>query len=441
MSKSPSKLKQLRRYPSLVVGMVLIAILIGMSLYAIIAIPYSEAIGLWRGGPGVYDDNPRNARPVWFDRFTSDRLPRTIQVRLADEGAMLTEEPIGDGLKMVEVVLPFEYHYDGFPSELTLFTRVTGGEKETPISVSWETPAADTIVLGEYHARQSHTYRISMDRDLRDRLGMAPQFGLFVTDPTVPREEREPRQGTYELIVQAEVREGDSLEDVSLTVYGRVHGPFGTDHRRRDLKVPMVWGAVVGLWFGILAALAFQLGNLLLALMGRRYREREDPLFRRLTDVNIILVLLPILIAIGHLHQLSTWAILGLVIVLSIALSGIMAVIKVLRAVFLPSAEVPHSGPSRASRAVMALLLPSLLLTVPAFVFLEAALGLFGLGDPYLPTWGKVLNDAQGAGALYHGHYYWIIQPLAILMVLGIGFATAGYALHRIFNPSLQTER
>ncbi|MFO7712720.1 MAG: ABC transporter permease [Dehalococcoidia bacterium] len=430
MTRSLSNLKQLSCHPSLVVGLVLIAILVGMSLYAVIAIPYSEAIGLWRD-PGERVENPKFARPVWFDLLTSDRLPRTIIVSSHDAGIVRIES-LDDNRELYEVVLPFSYQYDAFPSELTLSTLVTGGEERTPVSVAWETETGDTILLGEYHARQSHTYYISQDGDLRDRLGMAPHRGLFADLHDAGRM----LKGDYRLVLRAEVPR-DAEVEVRLVVYGQVHGPFGTDHMRRDLTVPMVWGAVVALWFGILAALAFQLGNLLLALMGRRYRERVDPLFLRLTDVNTILLLLPILIVISHLYQLRIWVILASAIVLS----GGMAVIKVLRAVFLPSVEVPHSGPAPASRAVMALLLPSFLLTVPAFVFLEAALGLFGLGDPFLPTWGNVLYDAFVQSALYHGHYYWILQPLLLLMVLGIGFAMAGYALHRIYNPRLQTER
>ena len=41
------------------------------------------------------------------------------------------------------------------------------------------------------------------------------------------------------------------------------------------------------------------------------------------------------------------------------------------------------------------LLIPGLVSSVPAFVFLEASLALLGLGDPGLPTWGKIINDAQ----------------------------------------------
>jgi peptide/nickel transport system permease protein len=60
------------------------------------------------------------------------------------------------------------------------------------------------------------------------------------------------------------------------------------------------------------------------------------------------------------------------------------------------------------------------------------------LGDPVLPTWGKLINDAYGNGALYTGQYYWILEPALLLMIAGLAFAMVGFALDRIFNPRLR---
>ena len=84
------------------------------------------------------------------------------------------------------------------------------------------------------------------------------------------------------------------------------------------------------------------------------------------------------------------------------------------------------------------LLIPALVSGVPGFVFLEASLAVLGLGDPVLPTWGKIINDAQSNGALYKGYYYWILEPAVLLMITGLGFALLGFALDRIFNPRLR---
>jgi peptide/nickel transport system permease protein len=84
------------------------------------------------------------------------------------------------------------------------------------------------------------------------------------------------------------------------------------------------------------------------------------------------------------------------------------------------------------------LIIPGLVVGIPGYVFLEASLAVLGLGDPMLPTWGKVINDAQANGALFKGLYYWVLEPAALLMVCGLAFAMVGFSLDRIFNPRLR---
>jgi peptide/nickel transport system permease protein len=87
---------------------------------------------------------------------------------------------------------------------------------------------------------------------------------------------------------------------------------------------------------------------------------------------------------------------------------------------------------------IIPLLIPGLVIGIPGFVFLEATLAILGLGDPVLPTWGKVIEDARSQGALYNGLYYWMIEPFVLLMLTGLGFSMLGFALDRIFNPRLR---
>jgi peptide/nickel transport system permease protein len=138
---------------------------------------------------------------------------------------------------------------------------------------------------------------------------------------------------------------------------------------------------------------------------------------------------------------------LGITILLSI----FGAQIKTYRAVFLQSKESSYIEAARAYGAtswrivfvyliprMIPLLIPTLVAAVPAYVFLEASLAVLGLGDPVLPTWGKVIENAFSDGALYRGLYYWVLEPAALLMLTGLGFALLGFALDRIFNPKLR---
>jgi peptide/nickel transport system permease protein len=87
---------------------------------------------------------------------------------------------------------------------------------------------------------------------------------------------------------------------------------------------------------------------------------------------------------------------------------------------------------------IIPMLIPQLVTLIPTFVFIEAALAVLGLGDPVLPTWGKVINDARVSGALYEGQYYWMLEPSVLLMITGLAFSLLGFSLDRIFNPRLR---
>jgi peptide/nickel transport system permease protein len=82
-------------------------------------------------------------------------------------------------------------------------------------------------------------------------------------------------------------------------------------------------------------------------------------------------------------------------------------------------------------------LIPQLVFLIPGYVFLEATLAFLGVSDVYLPTWGKVINDAL-TNNVFQGHYYWVLEPVSLLMLTGLAFAMVGFSLDRIFNPRLR---
>jgi len=138
---------------------------------------------------------------------------------------------------------------------------------------------------------------------------------------------------------------------------------------------------------------------------------------------------------------------LSVVILLSIFGSGI----KTFRAVFMQVKESSYIEAARSYGAssgkiifsymiprLIPMLIPQFITLVPGYVFLEASLAVLGLGDPSLPTWGKLINDSYNSGALFQGWYYWVLEPSFLLMVTGLAFSSVGYAMDRIFNPRLR---
>ncbi len=79
-------------------------------------------------------------------------------------------------------------------------------------------------------------------------------------------------------------------------------------------------------------------------------------------------------------------------------------------------------------------------LAVPSYIFLEAALSFLGLGDPILPTWGAIMGEAQRAGALLNGLWWWISFPALGILFTTVAFALLGYSFDKVLNPRLREE-
>lgn len=419
----------------------IIALLVAMSIYAVTAIPYKEAIRLWRGGEALWLENPRNASPVWVNLFSGRDLPRTIVV--SSLRAARTEEKLGGAVRQVAISMPFDYSYRKFPQELAVFFDVEYADRAPHVALSWRPPDGSEIRLGELTVNRREIYRISADSRLQQELGDRPELILF-GDPNAPDR---PLRGQYQLAIRGFLFDDASKLDARLIVYGEVHGLAGTDHLRRDLIIPLLWGTPIAIAFGLLAAVGSTLSSLVIAAIGVWYGRWVDGLIQRITEVNLILPALPILIMIGTLYSRSIWVILGVVILLGVFGAGI----KTYRALFLQVKEAPYIEAARAYgagnlRAVfqymipraVPVLVPSFVTLIPSFVFLEASLAVLGLGDPVLPTWGKVIEDAYSKGALFSGHYYWVLEPAVLLMLSGLGFTMLGFALDRVFNPRLR---
>jgi peptide/nickel transport system permease protein len=309
----------------------------------------------------------------------------------------------------------------------------------------WVTPDGREIRAGDFAVSKEQTFRFSQDERLKRRLkGLDAQEGLFL-DPN--SQNKLPLKGKYQLRISAIGFEKETDVDAEFVMYGQVYGLAGTDNQRRDLMVALLWGTPIALSFGLLAALGTTFTTMVIAAIGVWFSGWVDELIQRITEVNLVLPFLPILIMVGTFYSRSIWLMLGVTILLSIFGGGI----KTYRAIFLQVKESPYIEAARAYGAgnmrivllyliprIVPLLIPQLVTLIPSYVFLEASLAVLGLGDPVLPTWGKIIDDAAVYGALYQGLYYWVLEPAVLLMVTGLAFAMLGFSLDRIFNPRLR---
>ncbi len=444
MQRLLQQLKEIKNYPSALVGVLLISVLIIIAIVVVIVIPYEEALLLWRGGD-VWQETPRHARPVYVDWFTGDDLPRTAKVDSRDmpERKEVTEM---NGAKEFTIELPLDYQYDGFPRELNILFEAEYEETRPHIRVEWETPDGRIYETESFSTRQEHIFRLARSDALEDQLSVSPRLGLLM-DPEI--EEPTPLKGEHTVRIRGHMFEEGADIEARLVSYGQVHGWFGTDHRRREIKIGLLWGLPIALVFGASIALVANVSTLIISAIATWFRGWVEWIVIRLTQINLVIPNLVLLILIGMLYSRSLW-VLGAVV----ALKGVFSPFTLTyRSMFLSIKEEPYieAGLSYGSSQkrliflymipkVIPFLIPQFVMAIPTYVFLEASLAVLGLGDPVLPTLGKLINDAHSQGALYMGRYYWIVQPAILLMLIGLSFALTGFALDRIMNPRLREE-
>ena len=94
-------LRELAQYPSALAGLIIILGLVVVSVYALITIPYSEAVRLWRGGEDVWYHSPLNAPPAWTNFFRREKLPETLFLTIESESVTRSEKETADGKEIV----------------------------------------------------------------------------------------------------------------------------------------------------------------------------------------------------------------------------------------------------------------------------------------------------------------------------------------------------
>ncbi len=435
-------MKQLSGYPAAVTGLLIIASLIGLSAYTLITIPYQKMLQLWREDESQWVYNPKDAAPAWTNLFRRKKLPTTITMDSRETETVASKTRVAVSEEMTEIAFsfPFEYTYDAFPQDLSVFIDAHYEEKRPLITLTWSAPDGREIDVMSSSIYESYFYKLSRDETLARKIGEQPPLEFLMAKPEV--QPPEPLKGTHELTVSAFVFEEDADVDVKYVLYGQVFGLAGTDGRRRDMKVPLLWGLPIALAFGLLAAFGTSMSSIVIAATGAWFDGWLDALIQRITEVNMILPFLPVSIMIYVLYSKNFLMILGVTILLSIFGTAI----KNYRALFLQVREAPYIEAAQSYGAsngriitryliprVISVLVPQIVILVPSYVFLEASLAFLGVSDPVLPTWGKLIVEGFARG-IYTANYHLVFEPIAFLMLVGSAFVMLGISLKRVFQ-------
>jgi peptide/nickel transport system permease protein len=221
--------------------------------------------------------------------------------------------------------------------------------------------------------------------------------------------------------------------------------PFGTDDLGRDLLARAMLGGRVSMAVGVVAVLiAITLGTLIGAMSGF-LGGRLDSILMRVTDLFLALPVLPFLLMVTYLFRDPLKKVFGPEVGIFLLIVGVigalnwMALARLVRANFLSIKQKEFVEAARCigasnRRIMMTHILPNSLsavivaatVGVGAAIITESALSFLGVGfPPDMPTWGRLLYDAQNYLDLAP---HWAIFPgvLIFLAVLSINYIGDG---------------
>ncbi len=235
---------------------------------------------------------------------------------------------------------------------------------------------------------------------------------------------------------------------------------FGTDEVGRDMLNLTVHGARISMTIGLLATLITIFFGAVIGIVSGYVGGRSDQVLMRLTDFFLVLptfvlaiVLAPIILDIvGTDAELFGIRATLLVIIVVIGLTSWASMARIIRSqtlsvkerMFVDRARVIGGSRAHIMRRhilpnVVNLIVANAVLTFAGAIFTETTLSFIGLGDPFQPSWGQLLNAAQEAGAPGLGAWWYIVPPAVCVVVVILAFTLVGNALDDVLNPKSAT--
>ncbi len=224
--------------------------------------------------------------------------------------------------------------------------------------------------------------------------------------------------------------------------------PFGTDSQGRDLLATAVMGTYLTVRIGVIAGVIGLTVGIILGFTAAYYGGWFDTVVRWIVDSLLTVPSLMVLVVIASTRQ-KEMDVIGMSFVLSIL--AWMGPTRTIRSQVLSLRErafvrvAKLSGESNLEiifKELMPNLLPylgaSLVGAVTGAIFASLGLEQLGLGPMREPTLGMTIYWVQYYGAFVRGMWWWILSPIAVIVLIFMGLFFLSAGLDEFANPRVR---
>jgi peptide/nickel transport system permease protein len=466
MSRSPSLSglaefwNQFRRSTLGLVGLGILTVLILLGMFGQYFVPFPGATENWRNIE-FWQDNPQAAPPVWTN------VPWGKQ---SAASAFLTdssyeEVELDGGVKQASWTFNYDFQADQAPRDVIFAFEGTG---QVPVIIKVVRPDGQVAEVSreQMELADGELTRFSVTntgaqaviefvRGLNETVAstlhpdiIKPTRVLFSQISETMEDRPVAAKGKYQFIVSALYFNPDvKLKAPSVRISGYVSGLLGTDISKRDLFTGMIIGIRWALIIGLVTSLITVLVGVLLGVMAAYFGGAVDWVLSRLFEYFYMMPVIPFMIVIAAIFKFTIWHLIGLIVIFSWVgaykpVYGMALQIK--EEVFVEASRALGASSWRIIlRHIFPMVLPYsfavMALSIPGVIVYEATVSILGLGDPSIVTWGQVLHDAEGQGAVINNLWWWVVPPGLMIALMGMSFVFLGTALDKILQPKLKT--
>jgi len=233
---------------------------------------------------------------------------------------------------------------------------------------------------------------------------------------------------------------------LSVFAYGAYFGLLGTTDKGADAWSQLVYGSRVSLTIGVLATALSTVVGLIVGLVAGYFGGKIDEILMRVVDFLLVIPGLPLMMVLAAFLGPSVEN-----IIIVIAILGWTGTSRLIRSQVMAEKNKAYVESARAIGAsdtyiifrhvlpnVTPILFANITLGVVGAILSESGLAFLGLTDPALPSWGRMLADAQGSGGFINGAWWVVIFPGLMITSLSLAFTFVGHTLDQVLNPRLR---